>query len=237
MTESRSEAATLERLKRIRENIDNALLKANRSPDTLRLMAVTKTVDPSLVNVVIHEGVHLLGENRVQEFLSKEDQYDLSQSEVHFIGTLQKNKVKYLMGKVSMIESVSSLSLAKEIEKQAAKAGITMDVLYEINIGKETSKSGFFAEELPEMLAMSAEMPHLRVQGLMCIPPKEDSEKNFSKILQLFIDNRAKTSDNVSMNVLSMGMSSDYECAIRYQSNIIRLGTALFGSRPYPTAP
>lgn len=234
MTESRSEQAVIENLKRIRENIDRALLASNRSPDSLRLMAVTKTVDPSLVNVAIHQGVDLLGENRVQEFLSKKEQYDTAHAEVHFIGTLQKNKVKYLMQDVSMIESVSSISLAKEIERQAAKTDRVMDVLLEVNIGKEESKSGFFAEEIEEALAMAQDWPHLQVKGLMCIPPKEDAEKFFCKILQLFVDNQGKKRDNVNMSVLSMGMSADYELAIRYQSNIVRLGTALFGKRSYP---
>ena len=192
MTESRSEEAVVENLKRIRENIDRALLLSNRPADSLRVMAVTKTVDPQLVNVAIHQGIDLLGENRVQEFLSKKDAYDLSSAEVHFIGTLQKNKVKYLMDEVTMIESVSSLSLAQEIERQAAKRGRTMEVLLEVNIGAEESKSGFLAEELDEALGRVAEMPHVKVQGLMCIPPREESEKYFCRILQLFVDNQGK---------------------------------------------
>jgi len=234
MTENRSDAQVRENLKRIREKIDQALFDANRSPDSLRLMAVTKTVEPQFINTAIQEGIDLLGENRVQEFLSKKDAYDRDHAEVHFIGTLQKNKVKYLMDEVSMIESVSSISLAREIERQAAKRNITMDILYEVNIGKEESKSGFLEEELHEVLAMAEEFPHLRVKGLMCIPPADDSEKYFCRILQLFVDNQAKKYDNVNMSVLSMGMSADYELAIRYQSNIVRLGTALFGKRPYP---
>lgn len=231
MTESQSADVVLENLRQIRAKADAALRRAGRDPSSLRLMAVTKTVDPERINQVIAAGIDLLGENRVQEFLQKESSYDLKHAKVHFIGQLQSNKVKYMIDKVAMIESVSSLKLAQEIERQAGKRNLTMEILLEINIGGEASKAGFSPGELEEALVMISGMPHLKVMGLMCIPPKQDSEQYFCKIEELFVDIRRKNLHNISMGVLSMGMSGDYETAIAHGSTIVRLGTALFGAR------
>lgn len=212
---------------RITENIEKAKLAANRT-DAVRLMAVTKTVTPEKINYAVSLGAFLLGENRVQEFLGKREFYD-KKSEIHFIGGLQNNKVKYIIDKVSMIHSVNSLKLAEEIDKRALSAGKVMDVLLEINIAAEESKSGILPEELPELLARCREMKNLRPRGLMAIPPLDvngSNERYFSAMQRLFEDNRTEGFD-----ALSMGMSHDYEDAIKYGSTIVRIGSSLFGYR------
>lgn len=234
MTISRSDKELLDRIKRVQEQVNEALIESGRKPEELTVMAVTKTVPPHKVNLAVQSGIHLLGENRVQEYLSKREEYDLQNAQVHMIGHLQSNKVRQIIDKVSMIESVSSLKLAQEIDRQAQKSGTVMDVLLEINIGKEESKTGFFREEVDEALAVLSQLSHIRVKGMMCIPPKENTEKFFSDMAQFFIDIRDKKLDNINMSLLSMGMSGDYQMAIRYHSNIVRLGTALFGARDYP---
>lgn len=233
---NQSDKELLDRIKKVQEQIEEALLVSGRKDKNLTVMAVTKTVPPHKVNLAIHSGIHLLGENRVQEFLSKRDEYDLTETQVHMIGHLQTNKVRQIIDKVSMIESVSSLKLAEEINRQAQKIGIVMDVLLEINIGKEESKSGFFKEEVEEALSILSQMSHIQVKGMMCIPPKENAEKFFSDMAQFFIDIKQKKIDNINMSLLSMGMSGDFQTAIRYHSNIVRLGTALFGARDYPAS-
>jgi pyridoxal phosphate enzyme (YggS family) len=234
MTISRSDKELLDRIKRVQEQVNEALIESGRKPEELTVMAVTKTVPPHKVNLAVQSGIHLLGENRVQEYLSKREEYDLQNAQVHMIGHLQSNKVRQIIDKVSMIESVSSLKLAQEIDRQAQKSGTVMDVLLEINIGKEESKTGFFREEVDEALVVLSQLSHIRVKGMMCIPPKENTEKFFSDMAQFFIDIRDKKLDNINMSLLSMGMSGDYQMAIRYHSNIVRLGTALFGARDYP---
>ena len=234
MTISQSDKELLDRIKRVQEQVNEALIESGRKPEELTVMAVTKTVPPHKVNLAVQSGIHLLGENRVQEYLSKREEYDLQNAQVHMIGHLQSNKVRQIIDKVSMIESVSSLKLAQEIDRQAQKSGTVMDVLLEINIGKEESKTGFFREEVDEALAVLSQLSHIRVKGMMCIPPKENTEKFFSDMTQFFIDIRDKKLDNIHMSLLSMGMSGDYQMAIRYHSNIVRLGTALFGARDYP---
>ena len=234
MTISQSDKELLDRIKRVQEQVNEALIESGRKPEELTVMAVTKTVPPHKVNLAVQSGIHLLGENRVQEYLSKREEYDLQNAQVHMIGHLQSNKVRQIIDKVSMIESVSSLKLAQEIDRQAQKSGTVMDVLLEINIGKEESKTGFFREEVDEALVVLSQLSHIRVKGMMCIPPKENTEKFFSDMAQFFIDIRDKKLDNINMSLLSMGMSGDYQMAIRYHSNIVRLGTALFGARDYP---
>lgn len=233
MITNQSDKEALERIRRVKESVYEAIQKYQRDPNDVTIMAVTKTVEPSVVNLAIEEGICLLGENRVQEYLSKRDSYLLDRVSVHFIGHLQTNKVKQIIDKVDMIESVSSLKLAKEIQKQAKMINKTMDVLLEVNIGKEESKTGFYKESLLESLYELSEFPNLKVKGLMCIPPKENAEKFFYEMTQLFVDIREKKLDNINMGFLSMGMSEDYPLAIKYQSNIVRLGSALFGPRSY----
>ncbi|SCH00023.1 Predicted enzyme with a TIM-barrel fold [uncultured Ruminococcus sp.] len=222
-----------ENIKRIRSRLGEAFIKSGRSPQEVRVMAVTKTVPAELVNVAIQEGIDLLGENRVQEFQSKRESYDLRKAEVHFIGHLQTNKVKYLADTVTMIESVSSYKLAEEIDRIMGKKQKKMPVLLEVNIGNEESKSGFEPNNLVENLEKLSKLSNISIKGLMCIPPKGESEKFFYNIQKLFVDIKGKKLDNIDMSVLSMGMSADFEQAIQYGSNIVRLGTVLFGHRNY----
>ena len=222
-------------IEEIRRNVDEAARECGRDPKDITIMAVTKTVAPERVNKAIENGITLLGENRAQELLEKYDSYDKDGVDIHFIGHLQTNKVRQIIDKVTMIHSVDSVHLAQEIDRQAGKAGIVMKVLAEVNIGGEESKSGISPEELPQLLEEMSRMPNLSVQGLMTIPPvsrtNEEAEHYFCKMSQLFIDINQKNMDNINMNILSMGMSGDYRTAIKYGATIVRIGTALFGSR------
>ncbi len=216
---------------RICENIENAKAKANRS-DSVRLMAVTKTVPVERVNFAISLGIDLLGENRVQEFMDKREGY--SQAEVHFIGGLQTNKVKYIIDKVSMIHSVDSFHLAEEISRRAVASGRIMDILTEINIGEEQTKGGITAEEAKDFCGKVAELEGVRLRGLMTIPPPGCDECVFAKMQELF--ETLKSSENIDkqrFDVLSMGMSGDYQKAIKYGATIVRIGSGLFGQRKY----
>ncbi len=224
-------------LEEIRRNIQAAALRAGRDPTEIKLMAVTKTVPVAIINHAISLGVDFIGENRVQELNSKYDVLDKENLTIHLIGSLQTNKVKQVVGKVSMIESVDSLKLAKEISKQSKAAGITTDVLVEVNIGCEESKGGVRAEETEQLIKEISSLDSITVCGLMTIPPFDtDFEKTrhfFKEIYNLFIDIRDKNKDNsnVKMKYISMGMSSDYEIAIEEGANIVRVGSALFGAR------
>ena len=220
-----------------RERVHQAAQAAGKQPEEITLVAATKMNSAERVREAIAAGIQVCGENRVQELLEKYEQDAYAGSELHFIGTLQTNKVKYLIGKVSMIESVSSLKLAKVIEKEAAKAGICQDILLEVNIGREESKLGIDPEELEAVLAEIDSMEHLRVRGLMAIPPKTDPNQEktlyFDRMYQLFIDISKKKYDNTTMDCLSMGMSADYPEAISCGATIVRLGTTIFGARHY----
>lgn len=220
-----------ENLKRIRFNIGEALARSGRDADSVRLMAVTKTVAPEAVNHAIDLGVDLLGENRVQEYISKAEAY--SSAEVHIIGHLQTNKVKYIIDKVSMIQSVDSMKLAGEINRLAEKHGIVMDVLCEVNIGGEDSKSGVSPDELGGLLDEISQLDNIKVRGLMTIPPPSESDIFLGRMEELW--NRISTEERpgISMDVLSMGMSGDYAAAIEHGSTIVRIGTGLFGARDY----
>lgn len=219
----------------IKENIACAAKKSGRAPDDIILLAATKTVDTEFINYAIGEGIEYIGENRVQEFLSKEEQY--APAHRHFIGHLQTNKVKDIVGRVELIHSVDSIKLAREISKQSEKRGIVSDILLEINIGNEESKSGFSAEGVSDAAREIAALPAIRIKGLMAIPPvceaKEDNRKYFRAMYKLFIDIKAQKIDNSSMEILSMGMSDDYDVAISEGANLVRIGTALFGKRNY----
>lgn len=221
-----------ENLKRIRFDIEEAKAKYRKQDDVVRLMAVTKTVPYQRVNLAVGDGVTLLGENRVQEYLEKKDFYDKS-AEVHFIGHLQSNKVKYIIDSVTMIHSVDSIKLAAEIDRQAAKAGIVMDVLLEVNIGGEDTKSGVSPEGLRELIYETGELKNIRVKGLMTIPPPGESEESFYKMNGLFSDLKSERFENADMEILSMGMSADYALAVKYGSNIVRIGSGIFGARKY----
>ncbi len=238
MTEKLSDsrlATVTENYYRLCEEIDKARLSAGRT-DKVRFMAVTKTVAPEIVNHAISLGIDLLGENRVQEYLDKRESY--SPCEVHFIGGLQTNKVKYIIDKVSMIHSVDSMRLAEEISKRAVSAERTMDILLEVNIGGEESKGGISPEQLFELAAQAGELPNIRIRGLMTIPPVDrngSSERYFEQMQRLYGDLRSRFSDKSSFSVdtLSMGMSGDFSTAVKYGSTIVRIGSLLFGYRNY----
>lgn len=223
--------------KAINERVKNAAIKSGRNQDDVRLMAVTKTVEPVYINQAIKAGANLIGENRVQEFISKKDELHLDFVEKHLIGKLQTNKVKYIVGNVDMIQSVDSVRLAKEIARISVKQGICTNILIEVNVGKEESKSGVFLEELESLMCEIAEINGIKIKGLMTIPPICDNEKEvrayFSRLYQSFIDFKDKKLDNVNMDVLSMGMSGDFEAAIAEGSNIVRVGSAIFDARKY----
>lgn len=230
-------AAVEENYKRVLDRVNEAAVKAGRNTDDVRLMAVTKTVESPYINKAIELGADLIGENRVQEYLGKKDELHLDGVEKHLIGRLQTNKVKYIVGEVDMIESVDSLKLAQEISKQSVKHGVVTPVLVEVNIGKEESKSGIFIEQLRDLLCEISTLEAIKVKGLMTIPPICESEsevrKYFESMHQSFIDIKDEKIDNIDMEILSMGMSGDFEAAIAEGSNIVRVGSAIFGARHY----
>ena len=201
----------LENIKEIRYNVENTAAKY-RAGEPVRIMAVTKTVAPEKINFAVKNGFDLLGENRVQEYLSKKDFYE-----------------------VTMIQSVDSLKLAAEIDRLAAKNGRVMNVLLEVNIGEEESKSGVSAKQLLELAEQAAELKNISIKGLMAIPPRGADESVFAHMHELFLTLKEKNLPHVSMETLSMGMSGDYELAIKHGSNLVRIGTGLFGARNYNT--
>ena len=221
----------------INERIAEAALKSGRKREDITFLAATKTVDADTINHAISLGLDHIGENRVQELLAKYNDYDLSKCSLQFIGHLQSNKVRQIVDKVDLIQSVDSVKLANEISKQSLKINKTMDVLVEVNIGREENKSGVMPEMLEELLCQIAEMDGISVKGLMAIPPICDTSQKISKFFHnmnnLFIDISQKKIDNISMTILSMGMSSDYYEAILEGANMIRVGSSLFGERNY----
>lgn len=223
--------------KSVKSRVEEAALKAGRNPADVRLMAVTKTVESVYINKVLDLGADLIGENRVQEYLGKKDELHLDNVEKHLIGHLQTNKVKQIVGEVDMIESVDSVKLATEINRVSKNKGLITNILVEVNVGKEDSKSGIYIEQLEDLLNEIALMSNIKVKGLMTIPPICDSEKEvsqyFSTMYQSFIDIRDKKIDNIDMEILSMGMSGDFEAAIANGSNIVRVGSSIFGARKY----
>ena len=219
-----NEQEVAQNVRAIMQQVRDTALQAGRDPSEVQVMAVTKTVDPVLVNAAIGAGITLLGENKAQELCAKYDSYHKDGVQIHFIGHLQTNKVRQIVDKVSMVESVDSVKLAREIDRHCAAIGKVMDVLLEVNIGREENKTG-------------GKLEHIRVRGLMTIPPVCETEEEvlqyFSQMRQLFIDIKQKKYDNISMEILSMGMSADYLAAVRCGSNIVRIGTAMFGQRNY----
>lgn len=225
------------RIQEVRERVARAAEKAGRREDDIALVAASKMNAAERVRCAIDNGVSICGENRVQELLEKWEQNAYHGAELQFIGTLQTNKVKYLIGKVSLIQSVGSIRLGETIAKEAEKQKIQQDILLEINIGRESAKSGFLKEELNEAIAQLSEKKSLRICGLMAIPPISDTlvetTRYFTEMRKLFIDNSTKTYDNVNMTRLSMGMTNDFETAIACGANMVRIGTAIFGARTY----
>ncbi len=219
----------------ILEKMERAALSCGRAPEEITLLAAVKTVPVELINYALGKGLRVIGENRVQEFLQKYDALEKDRCECQFIGRLQSNKVKYLIGKVTCIQSVDSMKLAKEISRLSQKAGLVTQALIEVNIGREENKGGILPEALEDFLWEAAALPGLQVRGLMAIPPagedKEAARRYFSAMFQYYVDMREKKIDNVDMECLSMGMSSDFEEAIRCGATMVRIGSSLFGKR------
>lgn len=221
----------------INEKIAEAAMKAGKTREDITFLSATKTVEPEYINYAISLGLSYIGENKVQELLSKYDQYNLENCSLQFIGHLQSNKVRQIVGKVDLIQSIDSMKLAKEVSKCSLKNNITSDILVEVNIGKEENKSGVMPEMLEELVEEISTLPAVNVKGLMTIPPicekKDEIRRYFEKMNRLFLDISSKKLDNVSMDILSMGMSSDYYEAILEGANMVRIGSALFGNRIY----
>ena len=222
-------------VKRIKAEIARAAVEAGRDPDGILLVAATKTNGAEAVRAAVRAGVDICGENRVQEMLEKNALGAYEGVPLHFIGHLQKNKVRQVVGLCALIHSCDSLALLEEIAKTAEKRGLVQDVLLEINVGNEATKSGFQPEELTSVLEKAARFPAIRVCGLMAIPPicgkPEDNRPFFLPMQKLFVDNRQKKYDNVRMDFLSMGMSGDYTEAVRCGANLVRIVSGIFGPR------
>ena len=230
---------------RIRAEIEQAALAAGRNPGQIQLCAATKMNDAQAVRQAIAAGVDCCGENRVQELTQKlvqeltaklqQDAY--RGAPVHFIGHLQTNKVRQVVGRVDLIQSVDSLRLLRAIDAEAAKQHLVQNILLEVNIGQEESKSGFQAEEVLPLVEKMGEFPNVCMKGLMAIPPISqnvgDNVKFFQKMSQLYVDIRRKKYDNVMVDCLSMGMSDDFADAVAWGSTMVRVGTAIFGARHY----
>lgn len=226
-----------ENVARIRAEIDRAAMASGRDPGEIQLCAATKMNDADAVRQAIAAGVDCCGENRVQELTAKlrEDAY--RGAPVHFIGHLQTNKVRQVVGKVDLIQSVDSERLLREIDREAVRQGLVQQVLLEVNIGNEASKSGFQAEEILPFLEKCGDYSNICIKGLMAIPPIShnmgDNVKFFQKMSQLYVDIRRKKYDNVMVDCLSMGMSDDFTDAVKWGSTMVRVGTAIFGARNY----
>ena len=226
-----------ENIARIRANMAAAAREAGRDPKEILLVGASKMNDAAACREAVAAGIDALGENRVQEMVQKLEQHAYDGAPLHFIGHLQTNKVRQVVGKVDLIQSVDSPELLAMIEKRAAGQGIVQDILLEVNIGGEAAKSGVAPAALPELLETAAGCAHIRVRGLMAIPPvAETSDGNhayFTKMHELFVDIGRKKYDNVSMDFLSMGMSGDFEDAISAGANMVRVGSSIFGARDY----
>ena len=230
-----------ENIRAIRENMAQAAKSAGRAPEDILLCAATKMNDAGAVREAVAAGVDCCGENRVQELTQKLGEHAYDGVPVHFIGHLQTNKVRQVVGKVALIQSVDRMELLACIEKEAARQGLVQGILLEVNVGHEESKSGFDPDAMDEILDKLEAFPHCRVRGLMAIPPisekKGDNCRFFEKIQRLSVDIAAKNKHNISMEILSMGMTDDFEDAIACGSTMIRVGTAIFGARDYSKKP
>jgi len=226
-----------ENLELTEKKIEAACIKAGRRREEVTLIAVSKTKPLSMIEEVISYGGDSFGENKVQELVSKYEELNNSQIKWHLIGHLQTNKVKYIVDKVSLIHSVDSLKLAKEIEKEARKKNVICDILIEVNIAEEDTKYGVKAEETLPLIMEVAKLPHVRVRGLMTVAPfvpeAEKNREHFRNLRQLNIDIKSKNIDNITMDILSMGMTGDYEVAIEEGATMVRVGTGIFGDREY----
>ena len=225
-----------ENLKEVEKKILEACERANRNRDEVKLIAVSKTKPVSMLQEIYNEGIRFFGENKVQELTEKTEQLP-EDIQWHMIGHLQRNKVKYIVDKVSMIHSVDSLRLAETIEQEAAKKNVVVNVLLEVNVAEEDTKFGLKVEEVIPLIEQIASFSHIKICGLMTIAPYvDDPEKNrdiFARLKQLSVDINQKNIDNVSVRELSMGMTNDYEVAIEEGATMVRVGTGIFGEREY----
>lgn len=221
----------------IRAAMESAARDAGRDPKEIKLCAATKMNDAAAVRQAIAAGVDVCGENRVQELTQKLGEKAYVGAPIHFIGHLQTNKVRQVVGKVDLIQSVGSLHLLEAINKEAARQNLRQDILLEVNIGEEAAKTGFAASEILPLIDKIDSFSNICVRGLMAIPPISenpgDNSKFFLKMREIYVDIRAKKKDNVQVDCLSMGMSGDYLDAIRCGSTMVRIGTAIFGERHY----
>ena len=225
-----------ENLEQVRKNIDEACRMAGRDPKEVTLIAVSKTKPVSMLKEAYDAGARCFGENKVQEIMDKHPQLP-EDIQWHMIGHLQRNKVKYIVDKVSMIHSVDSLRLAQTIEQEAAKHNVCVPVLLEVNVAQEESKFGLKMDEVLPLIETIADFPHIKVQGLMTIAPyvenAEDNRDFFRQLKKLSVDIEAKNINNVSTSVLSMGMTGDYQVAVQEGATMVRVGTGIFGERNY----
>ena len=225
-----------ENIRRVREQIDAAAREAGRDPGEITLVAATKTQSDETIRSAIAAGITVCGENRVQEMRAHLEANAYDGAGLHFIGHLQRNKVRQVVGRVDLIQSVDSLRLLEAIEAEAARLDLRQDILIEVNIGREESKSGVLPEEAKALCRKALECPHVRLRGLMAVPPdlpEGGSRKFFREMKQLFVDIKREMVDNNSgITCLSMGMSRDYPDAVREGATLVRVGTALFGPRP-----
>jgi len=228
-----------ENVKIVQHQIAQAAVAAGRDPASVTLVAASKTQTPQIIREAYEGGIRVFGENRVQELVANMEANAYEGAGLHFIGHLQTNKVKQVVGAADLIESCGSLHLAEAISAQAVKKGITQRILVEVNIGREVEKSGIMPEEVDELLPQIASLPGLFVAGLMTIAPKPESStsnrKYFQNMYRIFVDNACKKCDNMFLEILSMGMSADYAEAIACGATMVRVGTAIFGPRAYPT--
>ena len=237
MPETKSLETVAANVAAVRENMKQAADRAGRDIGAVTLVAATKVQTSDTIRNAIQAGITVCGENRVQELVAPLEDNAYEGAKVHFIGHLQTNKVKFVVGKVDMIESIDSVRLMDAVEKQAAKLDVVQDIMLEVNIGDEESKGGAEAASILELGRHAGECPHLNLRGIMCIPPATASEEEnrgfFKETYQLFVDMKEKLGDNSpNIDCLSMGMSGDYALAIEEGSTMVRVGTALFGARP-----
>ena len=225
-----------ENIEQIRRRIDAAARKSGRTGADVTLVGASKMNDAARCREAIAAGIDVLGENRVQEMTEKLAQDAYAGAPLHFIGHLQRNKVRQVVGKVDLIQSVSSMELLREIDKQAEKLGIVQDILLEINIGAEEAKSGFAPEEAAQAAEEAKKMTHIRLRGLMTIPPIALQEHGnvvfFKKMYALYVDINTKIYNN-ELDCISMGMSEDFEDAVACGATMVRVGSAIFGKRNY----
>lgn len=231
------EQTLTERIQTVRQQIAEAARQAGRDPAEITLCAATKVQTSDTIRAAIAAGITVCGENRVQEFTAHLADGAYAGAQVHFIGHLQRNKVKYVVGKVDLIQSVDGEELLELIDRRAEKLGIVQDILIEVNIGGEASKTGADPQLAYRLAALAGQMDHVRLRGLMAIPPistkQGENRRFFAEMRQLFVDITEKKYDNEStMDILSMGMSGDFQDAILEGATLVRVGTALFGPRP-----